>query len=126
MSQNKRTVERYMEAYGRWDHDAVLACLSDDVEWVIPGAVNIRGKQAFDRDIEGQGSAGPPSISVARLTEEGDVVVAEGTVRAPRADGSVLNLAFCDVFELRHGAIRRLTSYLVPVPELEPAKAETR
>jgi ketosteroid isomerase-like protein len=34
-------------------------------------------------------------------------------VRAPRADGTVVNLVFCDVFNLRDGKICRLVSYLV-------------
>ncbi|HET9314185.1 MAG TPA: nuclear transport factor 2 family protein, partial [Vicinamibacteria bacterium] len=56
---------------------------------------------------------GHPAIAVSRLTEEDDVVVAEGSVRAPRQDGSVLNLVFCDVFDMRAGKIRRLVSYLM-------------
>jgi ketosteroid isomerase-like protein len=42
-----------------------------------------------------------------------DVVVAEGSVRAPKTDGTVLNLVFCDVFDMRGGKIWRLISYLV-------------
>jgi ketosteroid isomerase-like protein len=41
------------------------------------------------------------------------VAVAEGTVRTQRKDGTLLNLAFCDVFEMQHGRIRRLVSYLM-------------
>jgi ketosteroid isomerase-like protein len=37
MSPNKNTVEKYMEAFRRLDHAAVLSCLTDDVEWLIPG-----------------------------------------------------------------------------------------
>ena len=48
MSTNTRTVERYMEAFRRTDHAAILACLTDDVEWLIPGAFHTRGKTAFD------------------------------------------------------------------------------
>jgi ketosteroid isomerase-like protein len=54
-------------------------------------------------------------IDVTRLVEENDVVVAEGTVRANRTDGTAVNLVFCDVFEMRHGKIRRLVSYLMQV-----------
>jgi ketosteroid isomerase-like protein len=47
------------------------------------------------------------------LTEENDVVVAEGTVRTGRLkNGTHMNLVFCDVFEMRDGRIRKLTSYL--------------
>ena len=113
MTHNKRTVERYMEGFRRSDHPHILSCLTDDVEWSIPGAFNIRGKEEFDRHIEGEGFVGSPEITVTRLTEEGDVVVAEGSVRTQRKDGDFLNLAMCDVFELKDGKIRRLISYLM-------------
>jgi uncharacterized protein len=113
MTQNKETVDRYMDGFRRSDHEQILSCLTDDVEWNIPGAFHARGKGAFDREIENDGFTGSPVITVTRLTEEDDVVVAEGSVRTQRKDGTVLNLAFCDVFDMQGGKIRRLTSYLV-------------
>ena len=59
-------------------------------------------------------SSAPPEITITRLTEENDIVIAEGFVRAPRTDGTVVALEFCDVFELRGGKIARLISYLAP------------
>ncbi|MFA7297410.1 MAG: nuclear transport factor 2 family protein [Dehalococcoidia bacterium] len=102
-----------MDAYGNWDHAGVLACLTDDVEWIVPGAFHLIGRDAFDREIEGQGAAGPPEITVTRLIEEGDTVVAEGGVRGALQDGGMLSLVFCDVFLMRDGRIRQLTSYLM-------------
>jgi hypothetical protein len=32
-----------------------------------------------------------------------------------RSDGTRVNLAMCDVFEMRDGMIRKLTSYLMPI-----------
>ncbi len=95
----------------------ILACLTDDVEWLVPGAFHVRGKQEFDTHIVDEGFVGSPLITVSRLTEEDDVVVAEGSVRTERSDGAVMNLAMCDVFEMREGRIRRLTSYLM---EMKP------
>ena len=113
MSQNKETVDRYMDAFRRSDHAEILSCLTDDVEWLIPGAFRLRGKEAFDREIENDGFTGRPAITVTRMTEEDDVVVAEGSVRTQRKDGTILNLVFCDVIEMRGGKIQRLISYLV-------------
>jgi ketosteroid isomerase-like protein len=110
---NKQTVERYMDAFRRSDHQQVLACLTDDVEWLIPDAFHIHGKDAFDQHIEDPGFVGRPAITVTRMTEADEVVVAEGTVRTQRTDGAILNLAFCDVFEMSGGRIRRLISYLM-------------
>lgn len=122
MSVNARTVERYMEAFRRTDHAAILACLTDDVEWVIPGAFHTRGKAAFDGQIENEAFVGHPDIRVTRVVEEGDIVVAEGSVRARRRDGSALFVVFCDVLEMRDGLVRKLTSYLMEVKE-DPSSA---
>jgi len=113
MTENKKTVDRYMAAFRRTDHEQILSCLTEDVEWLIPGAFHTRGKEAFDKEIENDAFVGHPDITVTRLTEEDDVVVAEGSVRAQRKDGAALHLAFCDVFEMQEGKIRRLISYLM-------------
>ena len=106
-----------MEGFRKSDHALVLACLTDDVEWLIPGAFHISGKDAFDKEIENDAFVGRPVIGVTRLTEENEVVVAEGTVRAARRGGGVLNAVFCDVFLMRDTKIRHLTSYLMELPE---------
>ena len=113
MTPNKRTVERYMEGFRRGDHQEILSCLTEDVEWKIPGAFHARGKEAFDKEIENEGFVGRPAITVTRMIEEEDVVIAEGSVRTQRKDGAFMDLAFCDVFEMQGGKIRRLTSYLM-------------
>ena len=113
MTENKRTVERYLDGFRKSDHQQILSCLTDDVEWVIPGGFHLVGKAAFDGEIENPAFVGSPTIETTRLVEEADVVVAEGTVLARKADGGTLNLAFCDVFLMRGGLIRHLTSYLM-------------
>lgn len=103
-----------MDAYTRFDRAAIGALLTDDVRWDVPGAFHIEGREAFDAHIVDPYSDGPPQITITRLTEEDDVVIAEGLVRAARTDGSVLCLEYCDVFEMRDGRIARLISYLAP------------
>ena len=113
MTQNKKIVEMYMDGFRRTDRSLILSTLTDDVEWHIPGAFHVRGKNEFDSHIVDKGFIGGPTIHVTRLTEADDVVVAEGSVRTQRTDGTFLNLAFCDVFEMQGGKIRRLISYLM-------------
>jgi ketosteroid isomerase-like protein len=108
-------VGRYMDGFRRTDHEQILSCLTDDVEWEIPGVFHARGKEAFDKQIEGDDFVGSPAITVTRLTEDGGVVVAEGSVRTQRKDGTALHLSFCDVFEMQGGKIRRLISYLMEI-----------
>lgn len=113
MTPNKRTVEAYMDGFRRTDRPRILSCLTDDVEWQIPGALHIRGKDEFEKHIVDKDFVANPAITVTRLTEGDDVVVAEGSVRTQRKDGAFLHLAFCDVFEMEGGKIRRLISYLM-------------
>ncbi len=117
MSQNKQTVQKYMGAFTKSDHAEILSCLTDDVEWVLPGAFHLTGKVAFDKEIENDAFVGSPTIRVTRMTEEHDIVVAEGDVSCARRDGGILNAVFCDVFEMQNGKIRRLISYLMEVKE---------
>ena len=102
-----------MDGFRRTDRAVILSTLTDDVEWDIPGAFHVQGKDEFARHIVDEGFVASPAIAVTRLVEDDDVVVAEGTVRTQRQDGTFLNLAFCDVFEMQDGKIRRLISYLV-------------
>jgi ketosteroid isomerase-like protein len=113
MSENKRTVERYMDGFRQSDHGLILSCLTDDVVWDMPGVFHLIGKEAFDREVENPAFVGRPVISVTRMTEENDTVIAEGSVRAQRRAGGTVNAAFCDVFEMRGGKVKRLITYLV-------------
>jgi ketosteroid isomerase-like protein len=113
MTENRRTVESYLEAFRHSDRPRILACLTDDVEWELPGMFHVRGKEEFGTHIVDEGFTGNPVITVTRVIETGDVVVAEGAVRAPRTDGTFMNLVFCDLFDMQGGRIRRLVSYLM-------------
>jgi hypothetical protein len=64
-----------MDGFRRTDRPTIPSCLTNDVEWLIPGVF----------------------------------------VRAGRTDGTSITLAFCDVFELQSGKIRRLISYLMVI-----------
>jgi ketosteroid isomerase-like protein len=115
MTENKKTVERYIDGFRKSDHQQILSCLTDDVEWEIPGWFHAIGKDAFDREIENDAFVGRPNLTTTRLTEENDVVIAEGTVRAQKREGGILNAVFCDAFTMQDGKIKRLVSYLVEI-----------
>ena len=112
MSLNKMTVQKYMDGFNKSDHEQILSCLVDDIEWFMPGAFHLEGKDAFDKEIENDAFIGSPTIRITRMTEENNVVIAEGTVRAARKDGGLLNAMFCDVFEMENTRIKRLITYL--------------
>ena len=112
-ARNKQTVQTYMDGFRKNDHPQILSCLTDDVEWLIPGAFHVHGKEDFAKHIVDEGFVPPPHITITRMVESDDVVAAEGSVTVRRTDGTILRLAFCDVFELHRHKIRKLTSYLM-------------
>ena len=69
MSDNKRTVEKYMEGFRHTDRDAILSCVTDDVQWEIPGMFQIQGRDAFNSHIVDSGFAGNPIIEITRMME---------------------------------------------------------
>jgi uncharacterized protein len=113
MTENKKIVERYMDGFNKSDHKQILTCLTDDVIWKMPGYFHLEGKEHFDKEIENDAFIGRPIVTVVRMTEENDVVIAEGTVRSQKENGGFLNAEFCDVFEMQNGKIKQLTTYLV-------------
>jgi ketosteroid isomerase-like protein len=117
MSPNKKTVQQYIDGFNRSDHAQILACLTDDIEWLMPGAFHLTGKDAFDQEIENDAFTGSPTVTITRMTEENDVVIAEGTVRVAWKSGGFLNAVFCDAFEMESTRIKRLTTYQVTLQE---------
>ena len=111
--QNRKSlVEFYMDAFQELDHEKILSCLTDDIEWHIHGHKSLKGKAAFDAEIENENFEGKPEINLIRLIEEHNIVVAEGTVLAKPKNSQSILLAFCDIFEFRETKICQLTSYL--------------
>lgn len=113
MTPNKQTVNEYMNAFRVSDHERVLACLTDDVVWEMPGIYQHVGKAAFDKEIENDNFVGSPIIEIIKLVEENDIVIAEGAVQGNMKNGNILDAVFCDVFEMENGKIKKLTSYLM-------------
>ena len=119
MSQNKRTVETYLDGFRRNDHAQILSCLTDDVEWTVFGAFHLTGKQAYDEAIEGPGFVGPPTLEVVRIVEEGDVVMAELTGAATRDNGDVMRMSMAEVFVMRDGKIAERRAWVIELKENE-------
>ena len=117
MSTHKDVVEEYFEAFRRSDYERVLACLTDDVVWDLPGYRHLAGKADFDAEIGNEEFEGEPHLVLSRLVEEGEIVVAVGTGEARRRDDAVHRFAYCDVFTFSGDLVARVESYLVATPE---------
>jgi ketosteroid isomerase-like protein len=119
MSANKRTVERYIDGFNKSDHAQILGCLTDDIEWTVFGAFHLVGKEAYDREIENPAFTGSPEITILRMVEEDDVVMAELAIVATPVDGAPIRMVAGEVFVMRDALIKERRAYLVPLRENE-------
>ena len=52
MSRNIETVNTYLDGSRKNDHEQILSCLTDDIEWTVFGAFHLTGKEAYDKAID--------------------------------------------------------------------------
>lgn len=115
MSTRTDVVERYFDGFRRSDHDLILSCLTDDVVWDLPGHAHLEGKEAFDGEIENPEFEGSPVLTVERLLEADDAVVATGEGEGRHRVTGPFRFAFCDVFTFAGDLVRRVESFVVPL-----------
>lgn len=117
MSKNKQTVEKYVDGFRKSDHEQILSCLTDDIEWTVFGAFKLKGKEAYDKEIENEAFIGKPDLRILRMVEEDDVVMAEMTVESELSAGGTFRAAMGEVFVMQDGLIKERRAYLVPLAE---------
>jgi uncharacterized protein len=113
----KEIVERYFEGFRRQDHEMILALLTEDVTWYLPGHATLEGKAAFDGEISNPSFEGQPTLRIEHLIEDGDLVAAVGEGQALFAGGDTFRFAYCDTFTFEGDLIRRVESYIVPLDQ---------
>jgi ketosteroid isomerase-like protein len=99
--------ETRVNAWLAEDVDAYLACWHDDLELTLPGGRVISGVDAYRRMVERSFKwAAPVSFDVHALAVEGDMVLADWTIRARRREDDVtVEWRGLSVCELRDGRI---------------------
>ena len=118
MSQNTDTVNRYLDGFRKNDHEQILSCLTDDIEWTVYGAFRLKGKEAYDKAIDGAPHfIDPPQLEVVRMVEQGNVIMAELTGMARRAAGGEMRMSMAEVFVMRDGKIAERRAWVIVLNE---------
>lgn len=118
MSQNIETVKAYLDGFRKNDHEQILSCLTDDIEWTVFGAFHLKGKEAYDKAIDGAPEfVDPPALEIVRMVEQGDVVMAELTGTAKRAAGGEIRMSMAEVFVMRAGKIAERRAWVIVLNE---------
>jgi ketosteroid isomerase-like protein len=118
MSRKIETVTTYLDGFRKNDHEQILSCLTDDIEWTVFGAFRLTGKEAYDKAIDGAPQfIDPPTLEVVRMVEQDDVVMAELVGTARRAAGGVMRMSMAEVFVLREGKIAERRAWVIELKE---------
>lgn len=118
MSQNIKTVNAYLDGFRRNDHEQILSCLTDDIQWTVFGAFQLSGKDAYDKAIDGAPEfIDPPELHVVRMVEQDDVVMAELTGTVTRAAGGEMRMSMAELFVMREGKIAERRAWVIPLQE---------
>ena len=102
MSSHTDIVEAYMEGFRRSDKPAILALLTDDVAWDIPGFRHLTGKADFEGEIVNPQFEENPVLVVDRTVEAADTVVGigQGWGQMKAGGGSASRSATCSRFAM--------------------------
>ena len=118
MSDNVYTVNRYLDGFRKNDHEQILSCLTDDIEWTVFGAFHLNGKDAYDKAIDGAPDfIDPPEVNFVRMVEQDNVVMAELTGTARRAAGGEMRMSMAEVFVMRDGKIAERRAWVTVLKE---------
>jgi len=119
MNENVRIVEGIFESFGRGDVPSVLAALSEDVEWFIPGPAEIpyaglrRGRDEVRQFFSALGGAVDfERFEPREFIVQDDVVAVVGFERGRvRATGKVFDNPWTMIFKLRGGRVTYFRGY---------------
>jgi len=118
MSRNTDTVERYLDGFRTGDHEQILSCLTDDIEWTVFGAFRLTGQEAYDKAIDGAPEfIDPPELELVRIVEQGDVVMAELSGTVTRAAGGEMRMSMAEVFVMQNGKIAERRAWVIELKE---------
>jgi ketosteroid isomerase-like protein len=111
VSARKGVVDKYVDGFRRVDHAQILSCLTDDVVWILHGYKTLRGKAAFDAEIQNDAFEGGPTMQIKRLIEEGDTVAATGEGSIVKKGTGPMRFVFCELFTFRGNSIQQVETF---------------
>lgn len=118
MSPNTEVVNRYLDGFRKNDHEQILSCLSEEIEWTVFGAFRLNGKEAYDQNIDGAPEfVDPPELELVRMVEQDDVVMAELSGSVKRAAGGEMRMSMAEVFVMRDGKIAERRAWVIQLEE---------
>ena len=114
MISKKKVLLEANEAISKGDNEGFLIHCTENVEWVFEGDTIIRGKDSL-RKWMSENYATPPQFQVNRLIEDGEFLVAIGTISLNNKTGVVREYSYCDVWQFDGRKMAKLNAFVVEI-----------
>ncbi|MDR6394258.1 nuclear transport factor 2 family protein [Herbaspirillum seropedicae] len=108
---NKEILRQANAAISAGDHEGFLSFCADDIVWSTVGGETLRGKEAV-RAWMAREYTKPPEFDVQEMIEDGDFVVAIGTI-ATEENGAKIANSYCDVWSVKNGRLAQLRAFVI-------------
>lgn len=113
---NKQVALNFIDAMGRGDRDAFVACLTEDAFTIAKGFANVSGRREYAEMVAtaaGFAQIAPGGFKpvIRTVTAEGDRVAVEWEGNAVLANGQSYGNQYLMLFTLRDGRICQVNEY---------------
>jgi ketosteroid isomerase-like protein len=115
---NKKTVIRFMEAFGAGKVDVIMNMMADSATWWVagnlPGISGTHTKEGFRALLGGiaENCSGPIKLMPKEFTAQGDRVAVETESLTHTKNGRTYNNFYHFLFEVKDGKIAKVKEYL--------------
>jgi uncharacterized protein len=110
---NSETIHNVIDAFDNNDVDTILSLVTDDAEWHMLGDQVISGKEEMREFFSKNAGMKMLSSTKDHIIIEGDRAAVDGNVQCIGKNGLVMDMYYCDVYELEKGRVKKIVSYTV-------------
>lgn len=111
--ETKEIIQKVTAAFDASDTEAILGYMADDVSWEMMGDQTISGKDDMRKFLAGMSDMKMVSSTKKHIIVDGDAAAVHGDVQYKGKDGQLMDMYYCDVYELENGKVEKMTSYIV-------------
>lgn len=112
MKGNKQLLIKANQAITKGDNEGFLAFCTEDTVWNFLGDITLNGKEALRQWMK-ENYVEPPKFNVSNMVEEGDFVVALGTITSKDKNGKIINSLYSDVWRFENGKMAELQAFVI-------------
>jgi uncharacterized protein len=110
---NNETIHQVIDAFDNNDTESILGLVTNNVEWHMLGDQVIKGKDGMKAFFEKNADMKMLTSTKDHIIVEGDRAAVDGHVQCTDKNGKLMDMYYCDVYELEQGKVKKMVSYTI-------------